>query len=89
MKYIIVDKDTKKVVGDLGGYTTKKGAINGRFSTPQGREGWDYVRDALKCPPGEIFRENLYQYMDDHLEIVEVNKICFQGSDGRLYAEDV
>ncbi len=89
MRYIIIDRDTGEVVGNLAGYTTLRAAREGRLSYPQAKKAFDFVRNVLKCPPGDIFRNNLYQYAEDHFEIVEINKIFLQSSDGRIYTKKV
>lgn len=89
MRYIIVDRDTGEIVGNLGGYTTLRGAKEGRLSYPHARKAFDFVRNVLKCPPGNIFRDNLYQYAEDHFEIVEVSTIHLESSSGKIYSKKV
>ena len=87
MRYIIVDKESGAVVGNLGGYTTKKAALKGRLSWPESAKGYHYVRNVLKCPPGEVFRANLYQWADDHYDIVEVSDISWKSPSGDVYTQ--
>lgn len=87
MRYIIIDKKTGEIVGNLGGYTTKRGALEGRLSYPMGNVAWHYVHDVLKCPPGEKFRNNLYQYAEDHYDIIEISDISWKSTSGNVYTK--
>ncbi len=89
MRYIIIDRDTGELVGNLAGYTTLRAAREGRLSYPQAKKAFDFVRNVLKCPPGDIFRDSLYQYAEDHFEIVEVDVIHIESTSGKIYSKKV
>ena len=89
MRYIIIDRNTGEIVGKEGGYRTRGSALNARFNFPHVAGAYEYVREVLKCSPGEDFRNNICQYVEDHFEVVEINKIFLQGSDGRIYTKEV
>ena len=89
MRYVIINRDTGDVVGKENGYKTKGAALNAKFHSLPHIEAHEYVRNVLKCQPGDEYWNNLLQYIEDHFEVIEINRIFLQGSDGRIYTKEV
>ena len=87
MNYFIYDRAEKKLVGNLGGYTTRKGALDGTHSFSLSYPAHEYVRRVLKCEPGENYRNNLFQYLEDRYEVIEASEISILSPSGTIYTQ--
>lgn len=84
MRYFVIDNRTGKITCFTGGYTTLKGAKDGRMSP-----SWSLCRDAIEyarkssIPPGEKFYKAVLCFVEENSEIIEVNEVIYKTDDGR------
>lgn len=84
MKYIIIDSRTNKIICFRGGYTTRQGAENGRYSLCSEifNEAIKYVREIQNLPPGSLFSNAVHKYVEENSSIIEVSEIIYKTAEG-------
>ncbi len=84
MKYFVIDNRTGKITCFTGGYTTLKGAKDGRMSPswPLCRDAIEYARKS-RIPAGDKFYKAVLCFVEENSEIIEVNEVIYKTADGR------
>lgn len=76
MRYLIRRRSNGEVVGSLGGYSTKSGALKAMmWRLDLITEGADFVRKNLGTEPGLKFGSQVQEYLREHFEVVGIEKI--------------
>lgn len=82
MRYFVINK-RGEIICSMGGYKTRKGADEGRYSlcSPILEEALKETR-RLGIPPGGVFYENVRSYVRENSEIIEVSEMTLRQTSG-------
>lgn len=72
-----------KPINNLGGYTTKKGALNSYHNFETLNKACEFAR-SLGCPPGILHLNAVQQWFEDNLSVIEVSEISYMTDKGKI-----
>ena len=84
MRYLIKRTDSNEIAGSVGGYSSKTAAMNAlRWRSDILYEATDYIRETTDIEPGDEFGAAVDDYIREHFEILEVDKIVVSTHSGK------
>ena len=84
MRYLIKRTDSDEIAGSVGGYSSKTAAVNAlRWRSDIMHEAASYVRENTDIDPGDEFGAAVDDYIREHFEILEVDKVVVSTHSGK------
>lgn len=84
MRYLIKRIGSDEIIGNLSGYSSKATARSARhWRLEILQEATDYVRKTTNIRPGQEFAAAVGDYIREHFEIIEIDKIVVSTSSGK------